>query len=77
MGSYDRVFSVLEQALAAGSWILGERFCAADVMIGSELWYRIEVVKTVENRPVFRAYLERCLERPAFQRALAVDAAGV
>jgi glutathione S-transferase len=76
-GSYDRVFSVLEQALADGPWILGEAFCAADVMIGSDLWFGIELFKIVEPKPVFRAYLDRCLARPALQRALAIDAAGV
>jgi glutathione S-transferase len=76
-GSYDRVFSVLEQALATGPWLLGESFSAADVMIGSDLWFGIELFKIVEAKPTFRAYLDRCLARPALQRALAIDAAGV
>ena len=76
-GSYDRVFSVLEQVLADGPWILGESFSAADVMIGSDLWFGIEAFKIVEAKPTFRAYLDRCLARPALQRALAIDAAGV
>ena len=76
-GSYDRVFSVLEQALANGTWLLGESFSAADVMIGSDLFFGIELFKIVDERPAFRAYLDRCLARPALQRALAIDAAGV
>ena len=76
-GSYDRVFSVLEHVLADGPWILGESFSAADVMIGSDLWFGIEAFKIVEAKPAFRAYLDRCLARPALQRALAIDAAGV
>jgi glutathione S-transferase len=76
-GSFDRVFSVIEQALAPGPWLLGESFSAADVMIGSDLWFGIELFKIVERRPAFGAYLDRCLARPALQRALAIDAAGV
>jgi glutathione S-transferase len=76
-GSYDRVFSVLEQALANGPWLLGESFSAADVMIGSDLFFGIELFKIVDEKPAFRAYLDRCLARPALQRALAIDAAGV
>jgi glutathione S-transferase len=76
-GSYDRVFSVLEQALTPGAWLLGQAFSAADVMIGSDLFFGIELFKIVEAKPVFRAYVDRCLARPAFQRALAIDAAGV
>ena len=34
-GDFDRVFDVLEAAVATGPWLLGERFSAADVMIGS------------------------------------------
>ena len=34
-------------------------------------------VPTSEQYSVFRAYLDRCLARPAMQRALAIDAAGV
>jgi glutathione S-transferase len=76
-GSYERVFKVLEQALDGGPWLLGESFSAADVMIGSDLWFGIELFKIVEAEPAFRAYIDRCLERPAMQRALAIDAAGV
>lgn len=76
-GSYDRVFSVLEQVLAKGPWLLGESFSAADVMIGSDLFFGIELFKMVDEKPAFRAYLDRCLARPALQRALAIDAAGV
>ena len=76
-GSYDRVFAVLEQALTPGPWLLGQDFSAADVMIGSDLWFGIELFKIVEAKPAFRVYLDRCLARPALQRALAIDAAGV
>jgi glutathione S-transferase len=68
-GSATQVFDVLETALDKGPWILGERFSAADIVIGSGLNFAIRLFKMVPSRPAFDAYLERCVARPAFQRA--------
>jgi glutathione S-transferase len=76
-GDFDRVMSVLEAALAPGAWILGEHFSAADIMLGSDLHFGINFFKIVDSRPAFAGYLARCAVRPAFQRALAIDDAGV
>jgi glutathione S-transferase len=76
-GDFDRVFDVLEAAVATGPWLLGERFSAADVMIGLDLHFGIDIFKLVPSRPALRAYVDRCLARPALQRANAIDAAGV
>jgi glutathione S-transferase len=75
-GSYDRVIGVIEEAVSKGPWLLGERFSAADVMIGADINYGINIVKIVEPRPTLTAYVARCTARPAFQRAQAIDAAG-
>lgn len=75
-GDFERVFSVLEGALARGPWILGESFSAADVMIGADLLFGVERFGIVARTPVFDAYLKRCHARPALQRALAIDAGG-
>ena len=76
-GDFDRVFDVLEAAVAPGPWLLGERFSAADVMIGLDLHFGIDIFKLVPPRPVLRAYVDRCLARPALQRAKAIEEAGV
>ncbi|MGH6811563.1 MAG: glutathione S-transferase family protein, partial [Methylocella sp.] len=76
-GDFDRVFDVVEAAVATGPWLLGERFSAADVMIGLDLHFGIDIFKLVPSRPALRAYVDRCLARPALQRAKAIDAAGV
>ncbi len=76
-GDFDRVFDVLEAAVAKGPWLLGERFSAADVMIGLDLHFGIDIFKLVPTRPVLRAYIDRCLARPALQRAKAIEAEGV
>jgi glutathione S-transferase len=68
--------SVIEEVVAQGPWLLGERFSAADVMVGSDVNFGINVFKLVEPRPALMAYVARCAARPAFQRAQAIDAAG-
>ena len=76
-GDFDRVFDVLEAAVTKGPWLLGEHFSAADVMIGLDLHFGIDIFKLVPSRPALRAYVDRCLARPALQRAKAIEAAGV
>ena len=68
-GNAQRVFDVLDAALEKGPWILGETFSAADVAIGSGLNFAVRLFKMIPSRPSFDAYIARCMERPAFQRA--------
>jgi glutathione S-transferase len=66
-GSYSDALNALEQAIAPGPFILGERFSAADVYVGSEIAWGL-MGKSLEPRQVFREYHERLSQRPAFQR---------
>src|SRR5258707_3402926 len=68
-GDSERVFDVLDAALTKGPWLLGENFSAADIAIGSGLNFAVRLFKMVPSRPSFDAYIERCVARPAFQRA--------
>ncbi len=68
-GDAQRVFDVLDAALAEGPWVLGENFSAADIAIGSALNFAVRLFKMVPSRPSFDAYIARCMARPAFQRA--------
>jgi glutathione S-transferase len=52
-----------------GPWLLGETFSAADVAMGSMLNFAVRMFKMVPSRPSFEAYVDRCVARPAFQRA--------
>jgi glutathione S-transferase len=69
-GNFDIVIQVLEDGLSAGPWVMGERFTAADVLLGSSINF-MRQFGLLGERPVLDAYLERCLERPAYQAALA------
>jgi glutathione S-transferase len=66
-GSYADVLNALEQAVVPGPFILGEKFSAADVYLGSQIGWGL-MVKALEPRQAFREYSERIMERPAFQR---------
>jgi glutathione S-transferase len=63
----------LENGLQTGPWLLGERFSAADVMVGSSVYF-MRLFGILPDNPVLSAYVERCLARPAYTRALARDA---
>jgi glutathione S-transferase len=73
-GDAQRVFDVLDAALAKGPWILGESFSAADIAIGSGLNFAVRLFKMVPARPSFDRYIDACTARPAFQRAIALAA---
>lgn len=68
-GSAAQVFDVLDAELQKGPWILGDQFSAADIAIGAGLNFAVRVFKMVPPRPSFDAYIDRCVARPAFQRA--------
>lgn len=73
-GDFDGMLGVLRAQLSAGEWILGDRFSAADVMIGTSclFLYRYGII---EGEPVLRAYVDRCTARAAFREAAALDGA--
>ena len=71
-GDAQRVFDVLDSALEDGPWILGDTFSAADIVIGSGLNFAVRMFKMVPSRPSFDRFLDRCTERPAFERAMAL-----
>lgn len=73
-GTFDSMFGTVVQQLAAGPWLLGERFTAADVLWGSALDWT-GAFGLLPERAEVRAYVERVKARPAVQRAAAADAA--
>jgi len=66
-GTYEDVMHGIEQAIAPGPFILGDRFSAADVYLGSQLGWGL-MMKTIDPRPVFSEYVARLAKRPAYAR---------
>lgn len=73
-GTYDATIDALSGALAKGPYILGDRFSAADVIVGSGVRWML-MFKLLPERRQFTAYADRLAARPALQRALAADKA--
>ena len=73
-GEANRVFDVLDRALQQGPWLLGEKFSAADVIVGSGLNFAVRLFKMIPSRPSFDRYIAACSARPAFQRASVIAA---
>jgi glutathione S-transferase len=72
---YDTVVEVLRAATAnADPYLLGERFTAADVVVGSSLRWLMQF-NLIPRLPEFVAYTDTLKQRPALQRQLAYDAA--
>ena len=68
-GSYDDVVATLKKALSPGPYLLGERFSAADVYIGSEIrWAMMFGAPGLKGEKVFDDYVARLSARPAAQR---------
>lgn len=62
----------LETALAQSDYVMHDRFTVADVLIASALNF---ARKAFSDSAVIDAYVERCKNRPAAIRALALDGA--
>lgn len=61
---------VLTDAIGNRPYLLGEQFTAADVMIGSTLAWA-SFMGVLDGFPVLASYVERLMQRPAYQRATA------
>jgi len=69
-GSYEDTLRTLETALVPGPFILGPRFSALDVYVGSQIHWGL-MTKALEARPLFQQFADRCAARPAMQRLTA------
>ena len=71
-GDYETTMNVLAKAVEPGPYLLGEKFSAADVVIGSTLRWGM-MFKLIPERPELSAYVGRLTERPALKRAQEKD----
>ena len=75
-GSFEATIDALELAVGNGPYILGDRFSAADVYVGSQIGWGM-MFKSIEPRPAFTEYVARIQARPAAQRARGLDDAAM
>lgn len=72
-GSYESMLEGLKDIIGTGPFVLGERFTAADVMLGAGVGY-LRDFQLLPADPEFTEYVERVRSRPAHQRAMAEEA---
>ncbi len=73
-GDFDSMFKVLTDQLARGTYLLGEKFLAVDVLWGTALTWTT-MFGLAPQTPVTRAYMDRVNARPAVAKARQIDAA--
>jgi glutathione S-transferase len=71
-GTYADAINTLEKAVSSGDYIVGGKFTAADVYVGSHIGFGMQF-GTVEKRPAFEKYWARLSARPAWQRGNKLD----
>ena len=71
-GDFELMLETLEFGLKKSTWILGKKFTAADVMVGSSAVF-MRMFDMLPESKTISAYADRCLKRPAYQKALSID----
>lgn len=75
-GSFEAVMDALDGAVRDREYLVGDRFTAADLYLGSQIGWGL-MFGTMERRPAFEAYVSRLQARPAYVRAAGIDDAAM
>ncbi|MCI5106793.1 MAG: glutathione S-transferase family protein [Pseudomonadales bacterium] len=70
-GNFDDLYKALELAIAKGPWVCGEQFTAADVYLGSQIFWGVQF-NMLEKRDAFVSYIDRISARPAAQKVISL-----
>jgi glutathione S-transferase len=71
-GTYGAVMDAIEAAVTSSRYLVGDRFSAADVYVGSQIGFGL-MFNSIEKRPAFERYWQGLTARPAAVRARAID----
>jgi glutathione S-transferase len=71
-GRLEREIEVLAQGLEGSGFLAGDRFTAADVMVGAVVSMRLNTSE-LPAHPALVAYTERNQARPAFEKAARIN----
>lgn len=74
-GDFELMIETLAKGVTPGPWLLNERFSAADIMCGSFVVF-MQQFGMLPGSDALENYAARRLARPAYQRALEIDAKG-
>lgn len=71
-GCLTDVMNTLEGALSGRDYLVGDRFTAADLYVGTQIGWGM-MQGTIEKRPAFERHVQRIFARPAAVRAREID----
>ncbi len=71
-GDFDLMIETLESGLKKSTWILGRKFTAADLMVGSCAVF-MRMFDMLPKSSAIDAYVDRCLKRHSYQKALSIE----
>ena len=71
-GDFEDAMAGLEAAVAGKRYVAGDRFSAADVILGSQIGWGL-MFGLIPDRPAFRDYWAGLVDRPAKKRADDID----
>lgn len=72
-GAFDDMVANLNRTLETTPYLTGDAFTAADLLLCGGVNFAVNFTKAIPETPAIKGYLERCLSRPAFARAVAQD----
>lgn len=72
-GLAEDMIAYVDRILTERPYAAGDRFTAADTQLASAIGYTMDMMKALPERPSFRAYLNRVVDRPAYLRAQQKD----
>lgn len=72
-GSFASMIEQWSARMADREWVLGSEFSAADVMLGSSATFLRMFGMLPEDATALSAYADRCLARPAYAKAMALE----
>jgi glutathione S-transferase len=71
-GCLEDTLNALETAVSGKTYIVGDRFSAADVYVGAQIGWGM-MFGSIEKRPAFETYWAGISQRPAAKRAAQID----
>ena len=71
-GNFNAAMDVLEIAVRGKTYVVGDKFSAVDVVLGSQIGFGL-MFGSIEKRPEFERYWAGIAARPAWIRAEAMD----
>ncbi|BBM83367.1 glutathione S-transferase family protein [Candidatus Uabimicrobium amorphum] len=71
--SFDQMLEILTNHIAQNTWVLGDKFSSADVLIGSNLHVGQVVLGIIPKEGPIAEYLLRLTKRDGFIRAMDIE----